>query len=269
MRRTIVATAALALGLGVGLTTAPSALAAGLRPGRPTNITVSINDYPLYRFANGNVTVRWKPPRVVRGHTGRATSYVVRCGTHRVTTSRTWAVVRSVATRPTSVVCGVQAMAGRLGGALVHAKPVPVYTARGAIVFSNFTAFSIAASRPGANWSGNLWLPLTQDPGKSTASVIDTYGSISLNGAPLTHVSVSIDPASTDISPIIDVSATTDAGTTISMGTAQKFDPKTGMWVMYSPTDSTSLAWFAAQNINFAPGGEAYGGFGMLLQADL
>ena len=247
----------------------PLAGAATLKPGPPTAVTAKPVLHSSFPLQTGNVTVAWKAPKVVKGHTVKATSYLVTCGAKKVTTTKTAVTVKAVATSPKAVTCTVVARAGKTVSATAKAKAVTVYTARGAMIFDGVTGTTFTGTAPTIAFSSTAVLTLSDDPYTTNANTIGSYGTVSFNGGKLTKLAVANDAASTDANPIADVTGVDSLGNVINLGTATNLDANTGLFTLNAPTDQPSIDWFATQGITFTTPGQAYGQFAVVGQSDL
>jgi hypothetical protein len=269
MRRVLaIAITSVAL-VGATIVIEPLAGASTLKPGVPTSVTSKPVMHATFPLQTGNVTVAWKAPKVVKGHTVKATSYLVTCGARKVTTTKTAVTIKGVATAPKTVTCTVVARAGKTSSATAKAKAVTVYTARGAMIFDGVTGTTFTGTAPTIAFSSTAVLTLADDPYTTNANSLGSYGTLSFNGGKLTKLVATSDPAGTDANPVVDVTGVNGLGNVINIGTATNLDVNTGMFTLNAPTDQPSIDWFAAQGLTFTTPGQAYGQFAVVGQSDL
>jgi hypothetical protein len=255
--------------IGAAVVIEPLAGAATLKPGAPTVVTAKPVLHSTFPLQTGSMTVAWKAPKVVKGHTVKATSYLVTCGAKKVTTTKTAVTIKAVATTPKAVTCTVVARAGKTVSAAAKAKAVTVYTARGAMIFDGVTNTTFTGTAPTIAFSSTAVVTLSDDPYTTSANTLGTYGTLSFNGGKLTKLTAASDPASTDANPIVDVTGVDSLGNVINVGTATNLDANTGMFTLNAPTDQPSIDWFAAHGVTFTAPGQAFGQFAVVGQSDL
>jgi hypothetical protein len=269
MRRVLaIAVTSVAL-IGAAIVIEPLAGAATLKPGVPTSVTAKPVLHSTVPLQSGNVTVSWKAPKIVKGHTVKATSYLVTCGTKKVTTTKTAVTIKGVATAPKTVTCTVVAKAGKASSATAKAKALTVYTARGAMFFQGVTGTTLTGTAPTIAFGSTAVLTLNDDPYTSNANALSTYGTLSFSGGKLTKVTVTSNPAGTDANPMLDITGVDSLGNVINIGTAVNLDMNTGLFTLNAPTDQPSIDWFTAQGVTFTTPGQAYGHFTVIGQSDL
>ena len=247
----------------------PMVGAATLKPGVPTKVKAAVVNHTYVPVQTGAVKVTWTAPKVVKGKTAKATSYFVQCGSVKATTTKTSVVLKNVAKAPKAVTCTVQAKAGKVSNKPVKANAVTVYTGKGAFVMALVPNLSAKVTSPGLNNAGAFLLPTAEDLDTTNALTIGSYGTLTIKGAALKNVTVAEDAASTNDNPIINVTATTAAGKTITVGQARDLNANNFMFTLYAPTDADSVAWYAAQGVTFTTSGQAIGAFTALGASEL